>query len=274
MWQFRTCVRFIADLHSPEVALNAKEVFRVHDFLVPEKLRPRTVRCVTEVMGQFVFRVPAPCRLRQILTQEGEARVRVTVGDHVAGEDARLVASSRTRFGPSSSGHQSTPSTRAGVFPSSRVRGRWNHLRTPMSLYAPARSPTTSATKWSRTAIASGVARAPEAYLRVLDADTPTRPANSSDPRTSCNARHSEFGAEDWSSAFAPLPTLSVRLHDNQTLPKCRNHAAPIALDEAHSFDDKTTSKYQGRSTVPAFDDQRPVCRNGWTHKLWRPPRQ
>ena len=104
------------------------------------------------------------------------------------------------RLGPYSSGHQSTPSTRAGVFPSSRVRGRWNHLFASMSLYAPARSPTTSATKWSRTAIGSGVARAP-AYLRVLDADTPSKPGNSSDPRTSCSAGHSAIGAVDWSRA-------------------------------------------------------------------------
>ena len=134
----------------------------------------------------------------------------MTLSHHVACEDARRAASSRTRFGPSSSGHQSAPSSRAGVLPSSRVRGRWNHLRTPTSLYAPARSATTKATKWSRTAIASGVGCVPETYLRVLDADTPTRPANSSGPKTSCNAGHSAIVAGDWSSAFAMPPTLSA----------------------------------------------------------------
>ena len=51
MWQFWTGVRFVADLDGPEVALYAKEVFRVHDFLVPEKLRPCAVRCVAKIVG-------------------------------------------------------------------------------------------------------------------------------------------------------------------------------------------------------------------------------
>ena len=48
---------------------------------------------------------------------------------------------------PLSSGDQRPPSVRAGVSPSSRRRGRSNHRRTPMSLYAPTRSPTTKARK-------------------------------------------------------------------------------------------------------------------------------
>ncbi len=70
-----------------------------------------------------------------------------------------------------------------------------------MSLYAPARSETTKARKWSRMATASGVTRAPARYRRTLDADIPTRPASNSDPSTSCSAGHSVAGTGDSPSA-------------------------------------------------------------------------
>ena len=59
----------------------------------------------------------------------------VAVGHHVAGDEAKARASSRTLRGPLSPGDHSWPSACAGVLPSSRSRGRANRRRTPMSLY-------------------------------------------------------------------------------------------------------------------------------------------
>ena len=145
--QFRSMRRDFADIDRPESAADGGEVLRVTDFFVSKKLRPSAVRRVAEVVGQLARLVPPAGGLRRILPQKGKAGIGVAIGDHVAGDDANARASSRTLRGPSSSGDHSSPSVCAGVLPSSRSRGRSNQRRTPMSLYAPARSPATKARK-------------------------------------------------------------------------------------------------------------------------------
>ena len=57
------------------------------------------------------------------LARGGEARVGVPIPDRVAGEDARAAASSRSRIGHSSSGHQPSVGGPAGPLPPSCSRG-------------------------------------------------------------------------------------------------------------------------------------------------------
>ena len=145
--KIRSMRRDFADIDRPEGAADGGEVLRVADLLVAKKLRPGAVRRVAEVVGQLAGRVPPAGGLRRILPQKGKAGIGVAIGDHVAGDDANARASSRTLRGPSSSGDHSSPRVCAGVLPSSRSRGRSNQRRTPMSLYAPAKSPATKARK-------------------------------------------------------------------------------------------------------------------------------
>lgn len=91
----------------------------------------------------------------------------------------------RTRMGPSSRGSHAPAKTAAVACHPSRVRGRANHRRTPLSVHDPARSPTISATWWSRAATASGVGRARAVSRRRLLVDTPTKEAISSVLRAS-----------------------------------------------------------------------------------------
>lgn len=89
-----------------------------------------------------------------------------------------------------------------------------------MSLYAPARSATTKARKWRRTATASGVARTPARYRCTLDADIPTRLASNSAPRTSCSAGHSVVGTGDSPSASCTSSSTPERCAGSTPAPR------------------------------------------------------
>ena len=105
--QVRSMRRGFADVDRPEGAADGGEILRVANFLVSKKLRPGTVGRVAEVVGQLARRVPPACGLRRILPQKGKAGIGMAIGDHVAGDDARARASSRTLRGPSSPGDHS-----------------------------------------------------------------------------------------------------------------------------------------------------------------------
>ena len=158
VWLLR---RLVTDVHRPQCPANRQQVLRIEDLLVTQELGPRPVRRIREIVCQLARRVPSPHGLRRIFAQKRETGISVTEGDHVAGDGPSAAANSRTCRGPSSSGPQSPSSKCPGVFPLSSLRGRWNQRRTPTSLYAPARSPTTKARKWRRAATASGVVRVP-----------------------------------------------------------------------------------------------------------------
>ncbi len=151
----------IADLDRPESPANRRQVFRICYFLVTKKLRPRAIGRIGEIMRQLARGIPSTFELGRVFPQERETRIGVPKNDHVAGDGPREEASSRTWRGPSSWGSQLPTSNWAGDFPFSSLRGRWNQRRTPTSLYAPARSPTTNARKWRRAATPSGVVRSP-----------------------------------------------------------------------------------------------------------------
>ena len=105
--------------------------------------------------------------------------------------------------GPSSPGDHSVAERRcAGVSPSSLSRGRSNQRRTPMSLYAPPRSPTMKARKWSRSATVSGVERIPENVApRTGLGDAEEASQSVPSPKMPCRVLHSCAGAGDWSRA-------------------------------------------------------------------------
>ena len=116
-------------------AHSARRIPDVLDLLVAQELGPRSVRCVTEVVSRsFALRVPAPGRLRTTLPQKRIAGIGVAERDHVAGEETRAAARSRTRCGPGSSGCHVLSRSWAGERLPSSFRGRWNHRRTPKSL--------------------------------------------------------------------------------------------------------------------------------------------
>ena len=69
-------------------------------------------------------------------------------GDLLEPLDDLQLLEERTRCGPGSSGRQVPLRSWPGERLPSRLRGRWNQRRRPKSLWAPARSPITSATKW------------------------------------------------------------------------------------------------------------------------------
>ena len=119
-----SCSRSIA--HSPR--RDTSQVLGVGDLLLTQELGPRSVRCVTEVVSRpFALRVPAPGRLRTTLPQKRIAGIGVAERDHVAGEETRAAARSRTRCGPGSSGCHVPSRSWAGERLSSSFRGRWNH---------------------------------------------------------------------------------------------------------------------------------------------------
>src|SRR5204863_9169979 len=127
------------------------DVLRIADLLVTEELRPRSVGRIGKVLdGSFALRMPAAGRLRRGLPEERPAGIRVAEQDHVAGEATSERASSRTSRASAESGSQALPSTCFGERPPSAVRSRTNHRRTPNSLYAPRRSPTTPERKCAR----------------------------------------------------------------------------------------------------------------------------
>lgn len=132
--QSRTRRRFIADIDCPERPANRQQVLRIVDFLVTQELCPGSVGRIGEIVSQLAGRVPSSSGLRRIFPEERETGVRVAEGNHVAGDDPRAAARSRTCRGPASSGSQSPSSNRAGVLPSSILRGRWNQRRIPTSL--------------------------------------------------------------------------------------------------------------------------------------------
>src|SRR5262249_49361360 len=150
----------VADLHGPHLTTDRVEILDVHDLLVAQELRPCRVWRFREIVrGALALAVPAPRRLRGAGPEERIARVNLTEDDHVPEKATSSRASARMRTAPSSSGSHPVPSSAAGERPSSCVRRRWNQRRTPMSLYEPARSPTTSARKCRRAATSSGVSR-------------------------------------------------------------------------------------------------------------------
>ena len=64
----------IADLNSPQASLDAGEVDRIGDLLVPEELRPSAVRAVGEILaGALPCSVPAGRRLGGGFPEEREA---------------------------------------------------------------------------------------------------------------------------------------------------------------------------------------------------------
>lgn len=131
----RTRFGQLRDVDRPHRPANPLEVRGIGDLLVAKELRPGTGGSVGEVVRRTTSGlVPSPRRLGGALPHEGPARVRVAEDDHVAGEPASEEASSRTRFGPSSSGVQWRASRAAGFLPPSADRGRANHRRMPMSL--------------------------------------------------------------------------------------------------------------------------------------------
>src|SRR5438034_201340 len=152
-----------ADLDRPYLTANRRDVFGVGDFFVPQEFGPGAVRRVGEVMRRpFAVGVPPACGLTSIGPQERIASIDLAKRDHVADSETSSRANWRTRIGPSSSGSQLPLSSATGARPSSSVRLRWNQRRTPISLYEPARSLTTSARKCSRAATSSGVSRSPD----------------------------------------------------------------------------------------------------------------
>ena len=107
---------------------------------------------------------PARSTGRRIATNppaERESGIDVAIGDHVAGEDANA----RRDRGPSGAVVVRRPlviECLRGCVAVEPFAGPVEPAPDPMSLYAPPRSPTTKARKWSRAAIASGVERLPE----------------------------------------------------------------------------------------------------------------
>ena len=131
----RTYRRLVSHVYYPQRTPDTGQVLGLGDLLVAQELGPRSVRCVTEVVSRpFALRVPAPGWLRTTLPQKRIAGIGVAERDHVAGEETRAAARSRTRCGPGSSGCHVPSRSWAGERLSSSFRGRWNHRRTPNSL--------------------------------------------------------------------------------------------------------------------------------------------
>ncbi len=132
---FRPYRRLVSHVYCPQRTPDTGQVLGLGDLLVAQELGPRSVRCVTEVVSRsFALRVPAPGRLRTTLPQKRIAGIGVAERDHVAGEETRAAARSRTRCGPGSSGCHVLSRSWAGERLPSSFRGRWNHRRTPKSL--------------------------------------------------------------------------------------------------------------------------------------------
>ena len=162
-WQCGALRWLVSQVDRPQRTPDTSQVLGLGYLLMAQELGPRAVRCVTEVVSRpFARRMPPTRWLRAILPKKRIAGIGMAESDHVAGEETRAAASSRTRCGPWSSGCHALPRSWAGAWLPSSFRGRLNHRRMPKSLYAPARSPMTRARKWRRAAITSGVARLPD----------------------------------------------------------------------------------------------------------------
>lgn len=88
---------FLRQLDRPQGVMDRRHVFRGIDLLMPEELRPRPVRSVSEVVcGALGLAVPPARRLVRGFPQEREASVDVAEYDHVADVLTSERASSRT----------------------------------------------------------------------------------------------------------------------------------------------------------------------------------
>ena len=93
----RPCRRLVSHVYCPHRTPDAGQVLGRGDLLVAQKLGPRAVGCVTEVVSRpFALRVPSPGRLRTTLPQKRIAGIGVPERDHVAGEETKAAARSRT----------------------------------------------------------------------------------------------------------------------------------------------------------------------------------
>ena len=125
----------IGKLDCPEGAPDPRQVFRLLDLFVPQELGPGADRCVSEVVSRpFSVGVPACGRLRDRAPEKWPSRVAMSKADHVAPAAVRLRANSRIRLAALLSEDQAPSNSFEGVLPLSLARGRWNHLRIPMSL--------------------------------------------------------------------------------------------------------------------------------------------
>ena len=129
------CRRLLSQFHCPQRPADTGQVLALGYLLMAQKLRPRAVGRVTEVVRRtFALRMPAASGLRTVLPEKRIPGVGMAERDHVAGAYTRAAASSRTRRGPESSGCHFPLRTWAGERQPSTFRGRWNHRRMPNSL--------------------------------------------------------------------------------------------------------------------------------------------
>ncbi len=135
-WQGRTgVVAFIWNIDRPQSSSDSLEIGRVADLLMTDELRPGAIGRVCQVMDRTLTDVvPAAGELPRVFPQEGETRIAMSEGDHVAGEEARDRASASTSAGPGFSGAHDPRRRSAGARSSSASRFRRNHRRIPIWL--------------------------------------------------------------------------------------------------------------------------------------------
>src|ERR1039457_2615656 len=94
-WRVRR--QFIRYLDGPQGAAHVHEIGLFSDAFVTQELRPRSVRCIREVLNRpFGWAMPAGGWLTAALQKESEAGVGVPEKDNVAGEAVSARASSCT----------------------------------------------------------------------------------------------------------------------------------------------------------------------------------
>ena len=127
--------RLVSQVDGPQRTPDTGYVLGLGYLFMAQQLRPRTVRSVAEVVCRpLAQRMPSARWLRSPLPQKRIAGVGMAEPDHVAGENTRAAARSRTRLGPGSSGRHVPRRSWAGERLPSSLRGRWNQRRTPKSL--------------------------------------------------------------------------------------------------------------------------------------------